>query len=212
MKVSVRRSIYVGLLLGIVFLAYSPAASPKDIKPEIISKEPEQTQQPNVVQEIKETLAVPETEAHVAYPNNLIIPSIKVKASVLALGITSDGKMDVPNDFKNVGWYKFGARPGQVGSAVMGAHVDNGGAVSGVFKKLKNLKVGDDIYTTDSDGGTQHFKVVTTKVYNYKTQLTQDVFSRNDSARLNIITCYGTWLPKENTYNKRLVVFTKLVS
>jgi sortase A len=151
-------------------------------------------------------------EATVAYPRQIAIPKIKVNAPVLAMGITLDGKMAVPDDYRNVGWYKFGTRPGEVGSAVIGAHVDNGAAISGVFKKLKYLKIGDEITITNSDGEILKYKVNTTKVFNYKTLDTTEVFLKNDNERLNLITCHGTWLPQENTYNKRLVVFAERVN
>lgn len=93
----------------------------------------------------------------------------------------------------------------------MGAHVDNGSNVKGVFKNLKKLKVGDDVYVTDDNGDALHFKITARKIYPYRTKITDEVFQRNDKVRLNLITCYGTFLPKENTYNQRLVIFAELV-
>jgi LPXTG-site transpeptidase (sortase) family protein len=144
------------------------------------------------------------------HPNKLIIPKLNVSAPVRAMGL--DGaKMAVPNNFTDIGWYKLGAKPGEQGSAVMGAHVDNGGNVKGVFKNLKNLKVGDDIYVTDANNNALHFKITARKIYPYRTKITDEVFQRNDKVRLNLITCHGTFLPKENTYTQRLVVFAELV-
>src|SRR4051812_35058669 len=86
------------------------------------------------------------------YQYTLSIPAIKVNAGVLGMGITSTGRMAVPNNYTEVGWYNLGAKPGEVGSTVMGAHVDNGGKINGVFKNLKYLKVGNTILVTDSKG------------------------------------------------------------
>lgn len=144
------------------------------------------------------------------YPYKLVIPAIKVNVGVLGMGIADDGRMAVPNNYTEVGWYNLGSRPGEVGSTVMGAHVDNGGSINGVFKNLKKLKTGDVIYVTDGDGDQYTYKVTAKKIYNYKTQVTDEVFGQDDKGRLNLITCYGTWLPQENTYNKRLVVFAEL--
>jgi LPXTG-site transpeptidase (sortase) family protein len=157
-------------------------------------------------------LATKVAEAEVTMPLKLLIPSISINASIVAMGLTKDGKMDVPNNFTEIGWYKLGAKPGEKGSAVMGAHVDNGGNISGVFKNLKNVKVGDEIKVLNSDGNYLVYKVTDRKIYDYRTTDTQEIFAKNDTSRLNLITCYGTFLPKENTYNQRLVVFAELVS
>ncbi|MBA3550913.1 class F sortase [Patescibacteria group bacterium] len=145
-------------------------------------------------------------------PQRLIIPAIRVNAPVVAMGVTPEGRMAVPDNYTHIGWYGLGTRPGTIGSAVMGAHVDNGGRISGVFKKLQYLKKGNIIQSIDTHGATSTFKITSIKVYNYRTPVTNDVFLSNDKARLNLITCYGTWLPKENTYNKRLIVFAELVT
>jgi LPXTG-site transpeptidase (sortase) family protein len=145
------------------------------------------------------------------YSYRITIPSLRILAGVVGMGLTPDGKMAVPDNYTEVGWYNRGAEPGTRGSSVMGAHVDNGGNIGGVFKNLKKLKVGQSIYITAGDGSIYEYKVTARKVYNYKTKFTDEVFAQKDTERLNLITCYGKWLPKENTYNQRLVVYTKLV-
>jgi hypothetical protein len=83
-------------------------------------------------QEINSVLGIPKAEAQTLVlpkgimPNHLVIPDIKVNASVRAMGL-DEGRMAVPNNFTDIGWYKLGSKPGEQGSAVMGAHVDNGG-------------------------------------------------------------------------------------
>ncbi|MCC2630217.1 MAG: srtA [Candidatus Paceibacter sp.] len=140
------------------------------------------------------------------YTYKLAIPKIKVSAGVLGMGLTPDGKMAVPDNYTEVGWYNLGTKPGAIGSAVLGAHVDNGGTIRGVFKDLKKLKVGDMIYVSDGNGTEYKYKVSARTIYSYRNPATEEIFSKNDKERLNLITCYGTWLPKENTYNQRLVV------
>ncbi len=149
------------------------------------------------------------------FPTTLEIPSINVNAPVKALGLTADGKMDVPNNFTDIGWYSPGTKPGDIGSAVMGAHVDNGSiapTIPGVFKNLSSLSVGSDLYVSDSNGKVLHFKVTQKKVYNYNDTDTQEVFGSTGMPMLNLITCYGTWLPAQHTYDQRLVIFSELVS
>lgn len=155
----------------------------------------------------KENLSGPKSK----YYYQLSIPKIAVDAPVLGLGLEPDGKMDVPDNYKEVGWYSLGAAPGEIGNAVLGAHVDNGSSISGVFKNLKNLGVGDDIYTTDKAGEVLHFKITKIKTYDYRANDTSEVFGSNGRSQLVLITCHGTFLPSEGTYSQRLIVFAELV-
>jgi LPXTG-site transpeptidase (sortase) family protein len=158
----------------------------------------------------KNQSVTPKTFTGNNYQYQLVIPKIKVHAGVLGMGLTKEGKMAVPDNYREVGWYSLGTRPGTVGSAVLGAHVDNGSTVNGVFKNLKNLEKEDFIYMYDREGNVLQYKITEIQVLDYKTKVTDYVFARNDTSRLNLITCHGTWLPKENTYNQRLVVFAEL--
>lgn len=147
------------------------------------------------------------------YMYMLSIPKIDVYAGVQAMGIEPDGKMAVPNNYTEVGWYKYGTVPGERGSAVMGAHVDDGSTTSGVFKNLHTLKMGDSVYVIrQSDQKELHFKVILTKIYDRNEKNTKDVWRSAEGSHLNLITCFGKWLAGENTYEKRIVVFTELVS
>jgi LPXTG-site transpeptidase (sortase) family protein len=146
------------------------------------------------------------------YPYTLSIPSINVNAGIRAMGLESDGKMAVPNNYTEVGWYSLGTKPGRTGNAVLGAHVDNGAAIGGVFKNLKKLTIGDDIYVKDEQGKTLHYRVVERKVYDYRHRDTSEVFGATNKAMLNLITCHGNWLSSENTYDQRLIVFAELVA
>jgi sortase A len=169
---------------------------------------------PLILVEEKSVQAAPrvkKAQASAKYPYILKIPSIAVNAGVKAMGVEKDGRMAVPDNYTEVGWYSLGTKPGNEGSAVMGAHVDNGSSVSGVFKKLHTLDVGDSVFITNAGGKEMHFKVTHTKVYDRNETVTTDVWHSNNGAHLNLITCYGTWLPSENTYEKRIIIYTELV-
>jgi hypothetical protein len=56
-------------------------------------------------------------------PVSIYIPSIELMTVVEGVGVTKDGKMDVPSGKTNkVGWYKYGITPGKSGTAVLDAH------------------------------------------------------------------------------------------
>lgn len=147
------------------------------------------------------------------FPIKIIIPKIGVDAKVQKVGITLKGNMSAPHNFTDVGWYKYGTVPGNLGSAVMDGHVDNGFNLDGVFKHLKDLKVGDNIFVDMQNGTQLHFVVEDVQSYYYKDTPMDEILNKNDgAAHLNLITCDGTWLPEAKTNDRRLVVYTKLVN
>ncbi|MFA6256898.1 MAG: class F sortase [Candidatus Paceibacterota bacterium] len=138
-------------------------------------------------------------------PGKLSIPKIKVETKIQEVGVTNKGNMAAPNNFVDVGWYKYGTIPGNVGSAVIAGHVNNGIALPAVFSNLKDLVEGDDIYITNDTGETLHFKVTGSKIYDYNAKA-DEVFAGDDSRTLRLITCSGVWVKEFRTHNKRLVV------
>lgn len=150
--------------------------------------------------------------APASLPARLSIPSIGIDAAVQMAGINAQGNMQAPSNFTDVAWYKYGAVPGQIGSAVIDGHVDNGLGLDGVFKRLSEIQVGDNVYVQTRGGEELHFVVSAIHAYPYQDAPSLYIFGRNDAARLNLITCDGTWVQGKDTYNERLVVFTQLVS
>jgi sortase (surface protein transpeptidase) len=124
------------------------------------------------------------------------------------VGVTSDGKLDVPPNYVDAGWYKYGVRPGEKGTAVLDGHVDYGGVnpAPGVFKYLSNLKPGDEIKIMNEHGTYLRFTVTESDVYARTTFPADHVFGNDGRALVRIITCHGKWNPKIKTYDDRLVV------
>lgn len=148
-----------------------------------------------------------------ALPERLIIPKLGIDADIQHVGITKKGNMAAPNNFVDVSWYKFGTVPGELGSAVISGHVDNALGTPAVFYDLQKLSPGDEIQVKDENGRALRFKVVKKEIYPYN--LTgpelEGIFNESGRARLNLITCAGTWLPEAKTNDKRLVVFTEMI-
>lgn len=143
-------------------------------------------------------------------PEVLHIPSLGLEARVQHVGVTAAGNMDTPSNFTDVGWYTGGAVPGMLGSAVVGGHVDNALSLAGVFKRLRELQVGDDLYIETAGGEVLHFVVEEVASYPRTEVPLQKVFNRTDGAWLNLITCDGEWVERERNYGHRLVVFAQL--
>lgn len=154
--------------------------------------------------------STPVTTPPIARPDRLVIPAIRVDAAVEEVGVTSDGAMATPKKAGDVGWYKFGTSPGEVGSAVIDGHVDNTFAFPGVFRDLKKLQVGDDVYVETKAGERLRFVVTDVRSFPYESVPTREIFLSDDGAHLNLITCGGKWLPAKQTYDHRIVVYTRL--
>lgn len=159
-------------------------------------------------------LSIPERETQVLgivsprLPVRLTIPAIKVNAYLQYLGVNSKGEMEVPNNSYDVGWFKIGTRPGEVGSAVIAGHINGENGEVGVFANLYKLKEGDLLYIEDDKGTSITFIVREKRTFD--PGYADEVFSRNDGVYLNLITCDGLWDVVKKSYSKRLVVFADI--
>lgn len=167
---------------------------------------------PIVIKQAEEQkLITPKNEiTESAYPIRLVIPKLDIDAKIQQVGITKKGNMAAPNNFVDVGWYKYGTLPGQTGSAIIAGHVDNGIALPAVFSRLEELKEGDDIYITMQDYELLHFSVTKSNIYDFDSK-DNDVFTEDSGKLLKLITCTGAWLQKDKTHDSRLVVSAILV-
>lgn len=156
--------------------------------------------------------AVAHTVATSSLPVQLRIPSLSIDARVQYVGATPTGNIGIPSNFRDVAWYKEGIVPGQLGTAIIDGHVDNGLALPGVFKKLSSVKVGDSLYIETRDGQQLHFVVYDTRVYPYESVPMQEIIQNTNAPRIVLITCDGAWVQKNKTYSERLVVYAALAT
>ncbi len=140
-------------------------------------------------------------------PIRLKIPKIKVDAAIERVGVTAQGVVGTPKIPRDAAWLSLGARPGEIGSAVIDGHVNWYNGATAVFANLSKLKPGDKIIIQDDKGKIISFVVRKVRTYGL-TDDTSEVFAAEDDlSHLNLITCIGVWDKKAKQYNKRLVVF-----
>lgn len=152
-----------------------------------------------------QVLAAETQKENRGFPVRLKIPSINVDAAIEYVGLTSKGEMEVPSSGVNAGWFKLGARPGEMGSAVIAGHLDQENGEAGVFADLYKLKEKDKLYIEDDKGTSSVF--VVREIRSYDSEYADEVFTRGDGAYLNLITCGGMWDEVKKSYSERLVVF-----
>lgn len=144
-------------------------------------------------------------------PATIEIPAINVKAQIEQVGTLKDGRMDVPKDPDNVGWYEPGTLPGAPGNAVLAGHVDDLTSPA-VFYDLHKLKNGDKIFVTDTEGQTLTFEVYDQKTFPRLDAPIEEIFGFSFASTLNLITCSGDYDPKTTERAERTVIYTKLVA
>lgn len=147
---------------------------------------------------------VPLESLYPGIPRSILLPSIGASSDLVPLGVTADGKHEVPpvTQPEQAGWYEPGPEPGEVGPAIVLGHV-NGGGKPGVFSRLHEVKPGDEVVVDDKT-----FKV--TEVQRApKTNFPADkVYAPTDKVELRVITCGGGF-DGEN-YLDNIIVFATL--
>lgn len=146
------------------------------------------------------------------YPLRLKIPVLGVDAAVQDVGVAKSGRMAVPTNYADVGWYRYGPAAGEQGNAVFDGHVDNGFGRLGVFARLHMLRKGDEVSVVYKDGREARFVVEEVAAYQTAEVPLEEIFSESGPPKAVLITCEGTFDPESKTYDRRLVVYARLAS
>jgi LPXTG-site transpeptidase (sortase) family protein len=149
--------------------------------------------------------------AQVAEPVSLVIPSIGVSTSLVHLGLTSSGALQVPPTTAVAGWYTGSPRPGAIGSAVIAGHIDSV-AGPGVFYRLSQLQRGDRVYVRRADGTLAIFEVTQVQSYPKDSFPTTAVYGPVPDPELRLITCGGTFDYSTRSYLSNTVVYATQAS
>jgi LPXTG-site transpeptidase (sortase) family protein len=155
--------------------------------------------------------AVHSQGAKIPLPVALTIPAIGVQTSLIDLGLTAAGALQVPPSTAVAGWYTGSPRPGGIGPAVIAGHIDSH-VGPGVFFHLAQLRPGDHVYVRRSDGTLAVFRVTTVQSYAKDHFPTLAVYGATPDAELRLITCGGTFDPQLGSYLNNTVVYAVQVS
>ena len=125
----------------------------------------------------------------------------------------ANGTLSVPGTENEVGLYQAGPTPGQLGPAVLGAHVDSPEGRKGIFWNLGKVKAGDTVVISRKDGTTATFTVDRVKAYQ-KTEFPTDAVYKGDvvgQSEIRLVTCGGP-VDSRNEYRDNVIVFGHLTS
>jgi len=139
------------------------------------------------------------------------IPEIGVDAPVMQLNLNSNGTVQVPplDNHNLAGWYDRSVTPGAEGTSVILGHVDDYAGPS-VFFNIKNLREGDLIDVTRTDGITAVFTVDGVQKATKTSFPTNDVFGNVPYPALRLVTCGGPFNPNTGQYLDSIIVYAHL--
>lgn len=151
--------------------------------------------------------ALPADAPDLPAPTGLTIDALDIAdARIVPVGVEASGEMEIPGA-DEVGWYRYGPRPGDRGSAVLAAHIAFDGA-DGVFRHLDDLRPGDEVRVGLAGGGSRTFVVTAVEQYPKK-DVPDEIFARTGDPRLVLVTCGGRFDEDARAYDDNLVAYAR---
>ena len=196
-------------LLGLTVLPLAACAAPgqpnsaggKPALPVIVL---EPTPTPAAITYVASAPAKPRVD-YMELPLRLSIPRLGVDAPVISVGLTPQMAMDVPQRADQVGWYEYSARPGMKGNSILAGHLDWNGQ-PGVFRRLSDMRAGDNVAVRGADGQERVYSVEWTNEWPLATAPVGTIFEPVEQPALTLITCGGRWNATTQRYDTRVVV------
>ncbi|WP_133982546.1 class F sortase [Kribbella voronezhensis] len=150
---------------------------------------------------------LPTVAAPSPVPIRLVVAGAALTMPVKSVGVGADGQMALPADPSTIGWYRFGPGPAdRAGSVVLGGHLDSREFGVGPLARLRKVRPGDLIEITMTDGTVAGYRVTTVKDIPKQKLAVDDLFDREGSRRLRIVTCGGPYDADAGGYRDNLVV------
>ncbi len=136
-------------------------------------------------------------------PRRVSVPALGVDAKVLPTGVTRRGNAQIPRDGDVIGWYEYGAAPGEPrGSTVLIGHRDTRAEGPGALFDLDALTPGARVRVADGKKSVT-YRVVELRSID-KAGLPGSLFRRGGPHQLVLITCGGAYLPEAGGYQENL--------
>jgi hypothetical protein len=149
--------------------------------------------------------------AQQADPVRVTLARLKIDAKMDPLAVDEVTQELQPPSYGRAGWYKAGPEPGELGRAVIAAHLDNKTGHD-VFWPLKKARKGDKIVVDTADGTKLTFVVQAVETHKRSSFPTSRVYGGpRKISELRLITCGGTYDKANGGYQSNVVVFAKAV-
>jgi LPXTG-site transpeptidase (sortase) family protein len=144
-------------------------------------------------------------------PKYIIIPTISAEGFIQKADVDQNKQIAVPDNIHLAAWFVQSSAPGDLGLSIIDGHL-NGRQNNGIFMNLNKLKAGDQFKIELGGGAIKKFQVVSLKTV-ATPEASNILFSQEPSitSQLNLITCAGTYDAKLQSYDERLIVYSKLI-
>ncbi len=141
----------------------------------------------------------------------LLLPTARIRADIVQVGRTPRGAIGAPDNPFVVGWFNIGTAPGEAGNAILAGHRDyediDGTIGTGVCWELDRVKVGDQMIVRDAEQQIAWvYEVTEAVVLNPNDPASARYLAETEEPVVTLITCTGTFNPKNHSYSHRLVV------
>ncbi|MCB5291629.1 class F sortase [Arthrobacter sp. SO3] len=139
-------------------------------------------------------------------PRFLTVDGTAINMSIVEVGVSPDGAMEIPESFNEAGWYRFGPAPGAAaGAAVVAAHVDTT-SDSAPFSQLKSLEPGTFVTVRREGAAPLTFRVTGVELMAKDAFDGASIFRRDGPHQLKLVTCGGRWLDEQQDYGDNVIV------
>ena len=139
-------------------------------------------------------------------PVRVEVSSIGVSAPIDPLGLNADGSLAVPKNFSRAGYYTGRSIPGEIGPAIIVAHVGSKSG-PGAFARLRDVRPGAEVVVTRADGSRIVFVVDRVEQHPKNAFPTAEVYEPTPDATLRLITCGGSFDRASGHHRDNHIVF-----
>jgi LPXTG-site transpeptidase (sortase) family protein len=142
-------------------------------------------------------------------PQRIQIPALGVDASVRSVGMADQVTMEIPDDIREVGWFRYSALPSaDLGTLVLVGHRDGTSDPHGVFRNLGELKPNVVIVVADTAQQRRRYRVVDVSLVDKASfaTLAPSIFVDDGDHRLVLLTCGGAYDRSRGGYQANVVV------
>ena len=145
------------------------------------------------------------------WPQEVMIPKIRVQASLESVPLSSNRDVHAPFKWEDAGWFSRGPRPGAAGRAVIFGHLDST-CCPAVFWSLGTLQAGDTVQVRYRDGRILTFRVLWQHTYANASLPIKWLFGGGQGPRaLILFTCAGIFHTDGTGYDHKLVIYARLI-
>lgn len=143
-------------------------------------------------------------------PQRIDIPSLKLRAPLMKLGLTKEGDVELPPYERPevAGWYQDSAVPGEKGASVIIGHVDTK-ETAAVFYRLRQVRKGAEVKISRSDGKVARYRVDRIEQVPKERFPAERVYTEDG---LRLVTCGGVFDWSRRQYRDNIIVYASLIA